>query len=268
MSNDGALTTGETQVKVRKLLGTALVMPMLLGGLVLLTASPAAACTCYSMSEAERVASADAVFVGTLVSRSTRIDQRAQELMASSDPEVAYRAFLSDSTHSVWTFQVSRVYKGAVGQRQEIITAPGAPGGSNCSGVGALGVGALGQPSTEPFVVFAFNSGGHRYRPQPGQYASSACSGSRPLVDGGEPVHGGLRVHAPGGPRRSSSPAKASRGSPASTSGGLVATGTSSSHVPSPAPAGLVGAAVVLVVGVSAGLGLVALRARRRASPD
>ena len=248
---------------VRKLLGAALVMPMLLGGLVLLTAGPAAACTCYGMSEAERVTSADAVFVGTLVSRSIRIDQRAQELKASSDPAVAWRASLSDSTHSVWTFQVSRVYKGAVGQRQEIITPPGAPGGGNCSGVGALG-----QPSTEPFVVFAFNSDGHRYRPQPGQYASHACSGSRPLADGGEPVHGGLRAHAPGGPNRSWSPVKASRSSPAAISSRLVATETNSNNPPSPAPAGLVGAAVVLVVGATAGLGLVALRARRRTSPD
>jgi hypothetical protein len=185
-------------VRVRKLLGAALVVPVLLGGLVLLTARPAAACTCYGMSEAERVARYDAVFVGTLVSRITRIDQRAQEFKASSDPAVAWRAFLNDSTRSVWTFQVSRVYKGTVDRRQEIITPPGGPGGGNCSGVGKLG-----QPSTEPFVVFASNSGGRRYRPQPGQYASNACSGSRPLADGGEPVSGGLRAHAPGGPNRS-----------------------------------------------------------------
>lgn len=252
---------------VRKLLGAALAMPVLLGGLVLLTAGPAAACTCWSpRSEAGRVARADAVFVGTLVSNVIHVDHKARELMASPDPAVAWRAFRSDSTRSVWTFQVSRVYKGAVGQRQEIITPPGAPGGSNCSGVGGLQ-----HPGTKPLVVFAFSSGGRRYRPQPGQYASNACSGSRPLAGGGEPVLGGLQAHAPGGPNRSWSPAKASPSSPSSsaaTSGRLVATGTRSSDAPSRAPAGLAVGVGVLVAGVAAGLGLVALRARRRASAD
>jgi hypothetical protein len=82
------------------------------------------------------VTRADAVFVGTLVSHVVNVDHKARELMASPDPAVAWRAFRNDSIQSVWTFQVSRVYKGAVGQRQEIITPPGAPGGSNCSGVG------------------------------------------------------------------------------------------------------------------------------------
>jgi hypothetical protein len=31
---------------------------------------------------------------------------------------------------------VSRVYKGAVGERQEIVAPPGGPSGPNCSGVG------------------------------------------------------------------------------------------------------------------------------------
>jgi hypothetical protein len=132
---------------VRRLVGAALTMSALLGGLVLLTAGPAAACTCYGTSEVERVARADAVFVGTVVSHVIHGDHKARELQASPDPAVSRRALGNDSTRSVWTFQVSRVYKGAVGQRQEIVTPPGAPGGGNCSGVGgapASGHGAIG----------------------------------------------------------------------------------------------------------------------------
>ena len=96
-------------------------MPVLLGGLVLLTAGPAAACTCYNMSEAERVAQFDAVFVGTLVSHVMHIDPRYEaaqrEFTRTSDLAPLHRAIENNSSRSVWTFQVSRVYKGAVGQR-------------------------------------------------------------------------------------------------------------------------------------------------------
>jgi hypothetical protein len=258
-------------VTVRKLLGAALAMPVLLGGVVLLTAGPATACTCWSpRSEAGGVARADAVFVGTLVSHVIHVDHKARELMASPDPAVAWRAFRNDSTRSVWTFQVSRVYKGAVGQRQEIITPPGAPGGSNCSGVGGLQ-----HPGTKPLVVLAFSSG-RRYRPQPGQYASNMCSGSRPLADGGEPAAGGLSARQPSGPDR---PPSSSRGgllagasggsasSPPSTRGGLPARAASGS-ASSPSPASLALGVGLLAVGAGAGLGLVILRARRRAGAD
>lgn len=224
-----------------RLLGAALGVPVLLGGLVLVTAEPAAACTCYDMSEADRVARYDAVFVGTLVSHVVHVDHKARDLR-------------SDSTRSVWTFQVSRVYKGAVRRRQEIITPPGAPGGGNCSGVGSL---LLRRPVTEPMLVFASGSGGHRYRPQPGQYASNMCSGSRPLADGGEPAAGGLSARQPSGPDR---PPSSSRGRPvAAASGGSVS---------SPFPARLALGVGLLAVGAGAGLGLVILRARRRAGAD
>jgi hypothetical protein len=237
-----------------RLLRAALGVPVLLGGLVLVTAEPAAACTCYDMSEADRVARYDAVFVGTLVSHVVHVDHKARDLMASPDPAVAGRASRGDSTRSVWTFQVSRVYKGAVRRRQEIITPPGAPGGGNCSGVGSL---LLRRPGTEPMLVFASGSGGHRYRPQPGQYASNMCSGSRPLADGGEPAAGGLSARQPSGPDR---PPSSSRGRPvAAASGGSVR---------SPSPARLTLGVGLLAVGAGAGLGLVILRVRRRAGAD
>jgi hypothetical protein len=254
-----------------RLFRAALAVPLLLGGLVLVTAKPAAACTCYDMSEADRVARYDAVFVGTLVSHVIHVDSKARDLMASPDPAVAWRAFLSDSTRSVWTFQVSRVYKGAVRRRQEIITPPGAPGGSNCSGVGGLR-----YPGTEPLLVFASSSGGHRFRPQPGQYASNLCSGSRPLADGGEPATGGLSARQPSGPDR---PPSSSRGgllagasggsvnSPPSTRGGLPARAASGSDS-SASPARIALGVGLLAAGAGAGLGLVTLRARRRAGAD
>jgi hypothetical protein len=79
-------------VTVRRLLGAALMVSVLLGGLVVVTAGPAVACSCAMVrSEAERVGRSDAVFVGTLVSQVERIDQKARELMRSSDPAVRLR---------------------------------------------------------------------------------------------------------------------------------------------------------------------------------
>jgi hypothetical protein len=148
-------------VKLRRLLGAALTVPVLIGALVLLTAGPAVACSCsIPRSDAERAARADAVFVGRLVSRGHR------------------------SGRTVWTFEVSRVYKGAVGKREKIDGLPG------------CGFGRL-DPGIEPFVVFASNSVGDMFQLQHSQYVSSYCSGSRPLADGGEPALG-LAARAPG----------------------------------------------------------------------
>ena len=58
---------GEARVRIWRLLGAALAVPVMLGGLVLVTAGPAAACTCVQMTEAQHAASANAVFVGALV---------------------------------------------------------------------------------------------------------------------------------------------------------------------------------------------------------
>jgi hypothetical protein len=168
-------------VTIWRLLRVGLTVPLLLGGLVLVTAGPAAACSCGIVpSEAERVARADAVFVGTLVSQVTQMDYKARELMASPDPADRIRALGNDTSRTVWTFKVSRVYKGAVGKRQEIVTLPGGP--PNCGGLGVSG--------TEPFLVFAYKWAGDRFRLEPGQYASGICGGSRRLAAGGAPVLG------------------------------------------------------------------------------
>ena len=68
-------------------------MVSVLGGLVLVTAEPAAACSCVDLgSDAAKAAHADAVFVGTLISQATQIDphvERAQrEFTRTSDRRV------------------------------------------------------------------------------------------------------------------------------------------------------------------------------------
>jgi hypothetical protein len=212
-------------------------MVSVLGGLVLVTAEPAAACSCVDPgSDAAKAAHADAVFVGTLISQVTQIDPRVEqaqrEFTRTSDQRVLVRALSNNRSRTVWTFQVSRVYKGAVGEVQEIVAPPGGPGGPNCGGVGGR------DPGTEPFLVFAYSSAGDWYRLRPGQYASNLCSGSRPLADGGEPDLGGPPASAPS---RSES---------------------------APSPARLAVGLGVLAAAVAAGLGLFTLRARRRAGAD
>ena len=221
---------------VRRLLGAALTLGLLFSGMVV-TAGPAAACSCaVPGSEAERAVRADAVFVGTLISQVTQIDPRVEqaqrEFTRTSDQRVLVRALRNDTSRTVWTFQVSRVYKGAVGEHQEIVAPPGGPGGPNCSGVG------LQHPGTAPFLVFAYNSAGDMHRLKAGQYATSMCSGSRPIADGGEPDVAGLPAKAPG---RSDS----------ASSRATLAVGLG-----------------VLAAAVAVGLGWFTLRARRRAGAD
>jgi hypothetical protein len=153
---------------------------MLLGGLLLVTVSagPAAACSCaQGSSEPKRAAGADAIFVGELVG--WRVDPSASAREAGSGPWPA---------PVVFTFEVSRVYKGAVGERQEIVT----PGGGG-AGCGGFGIGLRGRG---PFLVFAHQASNAMYVVGPGRYGSSLCSGSRALADG-EPTLGGLSAREP-----------------------------------------------------------------------
>jgi hypothetical protein len=269
-------------VTVRRLLGAALMVSVLLGGLVVVTAGPAVACSCAMVrSEAERVARSDAVFVGTMVSQVERIDQKARELMRSSDPAVRLRVYSSDSSRVVWTFQVSRVYKGVVGERQEIVTSMEPPAWAgifdSCR--------ALKFQAPGPFLVFAYKPSpglSSRYPLDPGQYMSGSCSGSRPLAAGSEPALGGLAAREPSGPASSPSPTRGGppagapgapdswpspASSPSPTRGGPPA-GAPSGSDSWPSPTSLVVGVGVLAVGVAAGLGLAILRARRRASAD
>ena len=95
------------------------------------------------------MARADAVFVGKLVG--SRVDPSAS---SRETRRIPYPAPV------VLAFKVSRVYKGAVGEHQEIVT----PGGGD-AGCGGFGSGLRG---TGPFQVYAFDSAGDMYRLEPG----------------------------------------------------------------------------------------------------
>lgn len=227
---------------VRRLLGAALTVPLLIGGLVLVTAGPAAACTCPAESEAQQAARADAVFVGTVLSRVNLIDPAAVAARAELIREGQRRTYRLDriqelmrrvtnsSDRAVLTFEVHRVYKGAVGKRQEIVSRMSK--GSCRREFAGRG----------PFLIFAWRPSPDASGPfqlESGQYRSdmNICNRSRALADGGEPDLGGLPASAPS---RSDSV---------------------------PFPARLAVGLGVLVAAVAAGLGLFTLRACR-ASAD
>jgi hypothetical protein len=186
-------------VTVWRLLRVGLTVPLLFGGLLWVTAGPAVACSCAIVkSEAERAAHADAVFVGRLVS--SRVDPSAlareyrqreekgiEELKERFGQSVLV---VHQADPVVLTFKVSRVYKGAVGKRQEIVIRPG---GSDCGGLGV-------DPRPGPVLVFAYKPAGGSFRLEPGQYVSGGCSGSRLLADGGAPALGGPWAGEPGWP--------------------------------------------------------------------
>ena len=219
-------------MRIPRLLGAALTVPLLIGGLLVATAGPAAACT-YPVppSEATSAARADAVFVGMLVSQVNQSDRAAAAAREELAREVQRRPprrqrvdeparkVAQSSDRAVLTFEVRRVYKGRVGRRQEVVTS----WHPSCPPPLVTGPG--------PFLIFANNPSpavSSRYQLGPGQYTLSL--GSRALTDGGEPDLG-----RPGG--------------------GL-------------APDSVVVGVAVLAAGIAAGLALATRRARRRPRAD
>jgi len=176
-------------------------VPILIGGLLLVTAGPAGACTLVvPASEATNAARADAVFVGTLVSQVNQWDWAAKAARDELVREVQRRPYrrqrvdqlLRKVTHStdraVLTFKVRRVYKGTVGRRQEVVTSlvPSCPP-PLASGPG-------------PFLIFANNPSpatSRQYQLGPGQY--TLALGSQALADGAEPDLGRPGWRAPDG---------------------------------------------------------------------
>jgi hypothetical protein len=174
-------------------------VPVLVGGLLLVTAAPAAACSCPAESEAQQAARADVVFVGTLVGSRVdpsvltreyrqREEQRIKELKDRFGQSVMV---LREPDPVVLTFEVSRVYKGAVGKRQEIVSRMS---NDSCeSGRGFAGRG--------PFLILAWRpspDASRQFQLEPGQYRSdmNICNRSRALADGGEPSLGMLSDEA------------------------------------------------------------------------
>ena len=220
----------EARVRVRRLFRAALTVSMLIGGLLVVTAGSAAACT-YPIpaSETTNAARADAVFVGTLVSQVNRTNwaaAAARDELARALQRRPYRAdriaelgrkMAQSSDRAVLTFEVRRVYKGTVSRRQEIVTFLAPSCSPLVSGPG-------------PFLIFANKqppATSHQYQLGPGQYTLGL--GSRALADGGEPDLG-----RPG------------RLAPDSVGVGVA----------------------VAAAGIAAGLAFAALRARRRPSAN
>jgi hypothetical protein len=233
-------------------LGAVLAVSMMLGGLLLVTAGPATACTCAQMTEAQLAARVDVLFVGTLVG--SRVDPSVLTREYREEKkrrERVDRSTIREPDPVVLTFEVTRVYKGAVGKRQEIVIPPAATGGvgDTCQ--------SYVPASPGPWLLFASKlSGDSTLQLDPGQYLSGftrLCLGSRALADGGKPGRGG----APGVAVSSPPP---TRGRPPA----VAPSGPDNS----PPPTTLVVGVGVLAAGVATGLGLAILRARRRASAD
>jgi hypothetical protein len=257
-------------VRIWRLLGAVLAVSVILGGLLLVTAGPAAACTCAQMTEAQLAARIDVLFVGTLVS--SRVDPSVLTREERKRRERVDPSAIPEPHPVVLTFEVTRVYKGAVGKRQEIVI-PHPPVADRrvfdtC--------GSYVPATPGPWLLFASQpSGDSTLQLDPGQYLSGFtryCLGSRALADGGEPGRGeapGVAVSSPSA-TRGRPPAAAPRGpvsSPSQTRGGPPAAAPSGPDS-SPSPTSLVVGVGVLAAGVAAGLGLAILRARRRASAD
>src|SRR5829696_5308996 len=187
---------------------------MMLGGLLLVTAGPAAACTCAQMTEAQLAASVDVLFVGTLVG--SRVDPSVLTREYREERKRRERVdqlAVPESDPVVLTFEVTRVYKGAVGKRQEIVFPH--PPVSDERVHDPYGSYVPATPG--PWLLFASpSSGDSTLQLDPGQYVSGftrLCLGSRALADGGEPGRGG----APGVAVSSPSPTRG--GPPAARSG-------------------------------------------------
>jgi hypothetical protein len=140
---------------------------------VLIDASPASACSCAMFTDTEAVASADAVFTGTLVDT---IEPR-RWLIASSGDAVRL------------VFDVDRVFKGEVHARQTVLTARD----SDSCGLGGM------DPGTH--LVFAHARVDFIDGADDDDLQSGSCSGTRSLASGELPD----ALGAPYAPRPGSS---------------------------------------------------------------
>ena len=204
--------------------GILLLLSALLGALVVLGASPAQACECVGGTTAQFTERADAVFTGRLVSR--------------VEPTGAIRSSADPALH---VFAVDAVAKGAVSERQEVLSPlSGASCGLELTGDG-------------PVVVFATRTAdtylsGTTPPLEDGQYYAYLCDGSAPLTPQLEAELGALRSVTPAAEPTTAAPVEPR------------AAATTAPGRDGPSPALLVlGAAGVVVLGAGALL----LRRRR-----
>ena len=152
--------------------GALLLLSALVGAPVVLGASPAQACSCAGGTTAEFTERADAVFTGRLVSRDV-----PRELRTSADP-------------ALHVFAVDAVAKGAVSERQEVLSpASGASCGLELTGEGTVVVFAT--RTADPYI----NASGPELEDD--QYYAYLCDGSAPLTAELEAELGPLQPAAP-----------------------------------------------------------------------
>lgn len=150
-----------------------LLLSALMGALVVLGAAPAQACSCAGGTAAEFTERADAVFTGRLVSR----EEPDGLVISSADP-------------ALHVFAVDAVAKGAVSERQEILSpVSGASCGLELTGDG-------------PVAVFATRTAASGLSPgtpplEDDQYYAYLCGGSAPLTPELEAELGALRPVTP-----------------------------------------------------------------------
>jgi hypothetical protein len=149
--------------------GILLLLGALIGALVVVGASPAQACSCAGGTTAEFTERADAVFTGRLVSR----DEPDQPVLSSADP-------------ALHVFAVDAVAKGAVSERQEVLSPlSGASCGLELTGDGPVAVFATRTPDR---YISASDPG-----LEDDQYYAYLCDGSAPLTPQLEAELGPLR---------------------------------------------------------------------------
>ena len=145
-----------------RLLRCSLGAVLLAAAVVLVPAGAAMACSCAEApSDQQLVAGSDAVFTGTLVERHE--PTRLFGVSSTSDP-------------AVLVFEVDRVHKGSVAQRQGVETASS---GASCG---------LELTQGREALVFADRVDGH--------LEGTLCGGSRELVPGEQPLGSGTAPHA------------------------------------------------------------------------
>lgn len=138
--------------------GILLLLSALLGALVVVGAGPAQACECVGDTTAGFIERADAVFTGRLISR----EEPGGPVRSSADP-------------ALHVFAVDAVAKGAVSERQEVLSALS---GASC-GLEVTGDG--------PVVVFATRAVDPHIAAdwlplRDDQYYASLCDGTAPLT--------------------------------------------------------------------------------------
>ena len=153
--------------------GTLLLLSALLGALVVVGAGPAQACECVGDTTAGFTERADAVFTGRLISR--------------EEPDGPVRSSADPALH---VFSVDAVAKGAVSERQEVLSPlSGATCGLEVAGDGPVVVFAT--RATDPSIA------GDWPPLRDDQYYASLCGGTAPLTPQLEAELTGLRPLTP-----------------------------------------------------------------------